>query len=159
MDSPPAIVRFYQSLARRGHRRGEYGRQDGERGTVNCKSFELLDAAGLERGLADAVRRSAAEVGAGTGGRWQGERHDLPSLALHPRWSQMPRLPIGVVVCLAMLALLAGLGGAAAPSYPEVATPTPLARFLLGPLPSRHSVCIAGAHCRHPRWRSLPPSP
>jgi hypothetical protein len=71
----------------------------------------------------------------------------------------MPRFPIGLVVCLAMLALLAGLGGtAAAPSYPEVATPSPLARFVLGPLPSRRSVCTAHSRCNQPRpsWLPLP---
>lgn len=73
----------------------------------------------------------------------------------------MPRFPIGLAVCLAMLALLAGLGGTAAapPSYPEVATPSPLARFVLGPLPPRRSVCIADSRCSHPRLSLLPPSP
>jgi hypothetical protein len=71
----------------------------------------------------------------------------------------MPRFPIGLIVCLAMLALLAGLGGAvAAPSYPEVATPSPLARFVLGPPPARHA-CTGGTRCGHPRPQSLPPSP
>jgi hypothetical protein len=108
---------------------------------VNCKSSELLHAAGLERDL-------AAAAGGG--------RNPRPGLS---RPVAAARFPIGLAVCMAMLALLACLGGAAAaPSYPEVATPSPLARFVLGPLPQRRAACVADSGCSHPRLRSLPPS-
>jgi hypothetical protein len=126
---------------------------------VNCKSFELLHAATFERDLAVAVRRSAAaetDTPPATAGGRGPTQSPLPAI----RWSWMARFPIGFAVCLAMLALLAVLGGAAAaPSYPEVATPSPLARFVLGPLPSRRAACIADSPCGHPRPQSLPPSP
>jgi hypothetical protein len=110
---------------------------------VNCKSSELLHAAGLERDLA----------AAGGGGR----NRRRPGLS---RPVAAARFPIGLAVCMTMLALLACLGGAAAaPSYPEVATPSPLARFVLGPLPQRRAACVADSGCSHPRLRSLPPSP
>ena len=86
-----------------------------------------------------------------------GGNHGRPGLS---RPVANARFPIGLAVCMAMLALLAGLGGAAAaPSYPEVATPSPLARFVLGPLPQRRAACVADSRCSHPRLRSLPPSP
>ena len=117
---------------------------------MNCKSSELLHAAGLERDLAAAARRPAEAAGGG-------HKRRRPRLS---RPVAAARFPIGLAVCMAMLALLAGLGGAAAaPSYPEVATPSPLARFVLGPLPQRRAACTADSGCSHPRLRSLPPSP
>jgi hypothetical protein len=70
----------------------------------------------------------------------------------------MPRTWIGLLSVAAMLLPLAAMGGrvAAAPSYPEVATPSPLARYVLGSL--RERGCSTAKGCRRVAV-SLPPSP
>lgn len=73
------------------------------------------------------------------------------------------RLPIGCAVFLAMLMPLAAMGGAlASPSFPEVATPGPLGRYVTAAMPPRRLVCPAGKRCHHHLRRlpaSLPPAP